>query len=355
MKFKQIISVIIISFFQLSSYAQNISMYVGTYTDGYSEGIYKLQFNLNTGVLNNLQLAASTQSPSFIAYSRNKKYLYAVNESLEGSVSAYKIKENGQLKFLNKLKSNGKAPCHISLNRSGNKAVVSNYVGGNISIYNISRDGKLSEVSQIFDYNTTERKSHAHSAQFFRNELFVADLGTNALYQYKLKNEKYELVSPSIIPIIENLGPRHFTLTKNGQFIYVINEYGSSITSVKKTENGFEQVDYDSTLNDNYEGNNSCADIHLSKNQLYLYGSNRGENSIVVFKRNKFDGTIKKIQSISTHGDWPRNFTLDPSGKFLLVANQKSHNISVFKINLPTGKLTFLNSVKVPSPVCLLF
>jgi len=341
--------------FFLNSMAQNIPLYIGTYTDGTSEGIYRLEFNPQTGELNNLQLAVATENPSFIAYSPNKKYVYAVNESLEGSISSYKIQENGLLKFLNKVNSNGKDPCHISLNKQGIKAVVSNYGGGTASIYSISRDGKLNEVSQVFDYNTADKKSHAHSAQFFKDELFVADLGMNALYQYKLKNDSYELASSDIVKMEGNPGPRHFAITKTGQFIYIINEYGSSVTSVKRTESGFEQIDYDSTLDENSKGKNSCADIHLSKNELYLYGSNRGENSIVVYKRNKVDGTIDKIQTMPVHGDSPRNFTLDPTGKFLLAANQKSHNITVFSIDLPTGKLTYLNEIKAPSPVCLLF
>ena len=329
-------------------------MYIGTYTNGNSEGIYRIQFNLNTGELSNLQFAASAENPSFITFSRNKKYLYAVNESI-GNVSSFKIQKNGLLKFLNKVNSNGDWPCHISLNKLSTKAVVSNYGGGSISIYNISRDGKLNEATQIFEYSTPERKSHAHSAQFFNDDLFVSDLGMNSVYQYKLQNNNYELVSPRIVDMPNNPGPRHFAITKNGQFMYIINEYGSSVTSVKKTENGFEQIDYDSTLSDNYKESNACADIHLSKNELYLYGSNRGENTIVVFKRNKLDGTIEKIQSISVHGDWPRNFTIDPSGKFLLVANQKSDNISVFKIDPKNGMLSFLSSVKAPTPVCLLF
>ena len=142
---------------------------------------------------------------------------------------------------------------------------------------------------------------------------------------------------------------------KIGDYIYIINEYGGSVTSVKRTETGFEQIDYDSTLDENYKGRNSCADIHLSKDERFLYGSNRGENSIVVFKRNKLDGTIEKIQTAPVHGDWPRNFTIDPTGKFVLVANQKSNNISVFSIDLASGILTFLHDVKLPSPVCLLF
>lgn len=335
--------------------AQNVPLYIGTYTDGTSEGIYKFDFNLKTGKLSNLQLAIATENPSFIAYSPNKKYLYAVSESLGGSVSSFKIQENGLLKFLNKVSSNGTGPCHISLNKKGNKAVVSNYRGGSAAVYNISKDGKLNDASHVFEYNTSDKVSHAHSAQFFQDELYIADLGMNAVYQYKLKNNKYKLTTPSIFKTTENPGPRHFALTRNGQFIYVINELSGSITSVKKTDSGFEQIDFDSTLEDTYEGKNACADIHLSKNELFLYGSNRGENSIAVFKRNNVDGTIEKIQTMPVHGDWPRNFTLDPTGKFLLVANQKSENITVFSIDAATGTLTFLHEVKAPKPVCLLF
>ena len=335
--------------------AQNTPLYIGTYTDGESEGIYQLQFNTKTGALSNLQLAVATENPSFIAYSPDKQFLYAVSENTSGSVSAYKIQQTGSLNFLNKVKSNGAAPCHVSVNKAGDKIVVSNYTGGSASIYNISNDGKLNEAFQIFNFNTPDKISHAHSAQFYKDELFMADLGTNSVYQYKLSGDKYQLENKNLVKMLGNPGPRHFALTKNGKYIYIINEYGGSVTSVKKTTDGFEQIDYDSTLDENYKGKNSCADIHLSKDENYLYGSNRGENSIAVFKRNKKDGTIEKIQTMSVHGDWPRNFTLDPTGKYLLVANQKSHNISVFSIDSSSGKLTFLHDTKAPSPVCLLF
>ena len=233
-----------------TTFAQNTPLYIGTYTNGTSEGIYKLQFNTKTGELSEPELAIATENPSFIAYSPNKKYLYAVSESLGGSVSSYKILENGLLKFLNKVNSHGEGPCHISINKQGNKAVVSNYGGGSAAVYSIARDGKLNEASQIFNYNTTDKTSHAHSAQFFKEELYIADLGMNAVYQYKLNNSEYELTEPSIFETKENPGPRHFSLTKNGQFIYIINEYGSSITSVKKTDSGFEQINYDTTLDD---------------------------------------------------------------------------------------------------------
>ncbi len=343
------------SFILLNIQAQNIRLYVGTYTQGDSEGIYQLEFNTENGKLSNNQLAINIDSPSFLAYSPNKKYLYSVNQSGNGYASSYKINNDGSLSLLTRVSSNGKGPCHISVNENGDKVVVSNYTGGTVSIYPVNDDGSLSEASQIFNHNTGDKPARAHSAQFYKNDLFVADLGMNAVYQYKLTNKSYHLVSNAIVKTTGNPGPRHFSLSHDGKFIYIINEYGSSITSVKKTTNGFEEIDSDTTLDKNYKGKNSCADIHLSKDERFLYGSNRGENSIAVFKRNLTDGTIKKIQNVSVHGDWPRNFAIDPTGKFVLVANRKSNNISVFKIDAKSGKLTFLHAIDSPAPVCLLF
>lgn len=348
--------VLLVIFFLLANCKPNtVPLYVGTYTNGDSEGIYKFDFNLETGILSNKTLAAIIDNPSFIDFSPNKAYLYAVGEGKTMSVTAFKLKDDGTLEVLNSRSSNGKYPCHVSINEEGDKAVVSNYGGGNFSIYNINADGSLGEASQIFDHNLENKKAHTHSAQFFKDKLYVADLGRNAVYLYTFKDGSYVLESPSIIKMEGNPGPRHFEITKNGDFIYIINEYGSSITSVKHTASGYTQIDDDSTLDENYKGPNSCADIHLSKDERFLYGSNRGENSIAVFKRNLGNGEITKIQNIPVHGNWPRNFTLDPTGKFLLVANKKSNNISVFKIDSETGKLNFLHDIKTPAPVCLLF
>ena len=334
---------------------QNIPLYIGTYTDGDSEGIYQFQFNTETGELNTKSLAISTENPSFITFSADKKHIYAVSEGSTSAVSSFKVLEDGSLKLVNSVSSNGKGPCHVSINQLGDKAVVSNYGGGTVSIYNLNDDGSLNDAHQVFNHNVDSIVSHAHSAQFYKNQLYVSDLGKNGVYNYELENENYTLVNSSIVNMTENAGPRHFSLTKDGQFIYIINEYANTITSGKKTGNSFELLQNISTLADDFEGESYCADIHLSEDEDFLYGSNRGENSIVVFKRDTKTGTLDKIQNISVHGDWPRNFTLDPTGKFLLVANQKSHNISVFKIDKNSGKLNFLHSVALPSPVCLLF
>lgn len=336
---------------------KSTTLYVGTYTNGESEGIYKFHFNTKTGALSNKQLAATTNNPSYIAFSPNKKYLYAVGEGETNAITAFKINTNGSLEFINSQSSNGKSPCHVNVNEAGNKVVVSNYTGGSISLYNVNDNGSLNKASQIFNHNNNDDKkpARAHSAQFHNNNLFVADLGKNAIYQYVLNDSLYKLKSSSIVKTEGNPGPRHFAVTKNNKYLYVINEYGNSITSIKKTDSGFTQIDYDSTLNKNNTQESYCADIHLSKDERFLYGSNRGENTIAVFKRNTINGTIEKIQTISVYGNWPRNFTLDPSGEFLLVANQKSNNISVFSVNKKSGKLQFLHRIETPSPVCLKF
>ncbi|WP_242133715.1 lactonase family protein [Aestuariivivens marinum] len=332
----------------------SIPLYIGTYTDGESEGIYSFKFNMETGELINKTLVAKTENPSFITYAPNKDYIYAVNENENGSVSAFKVNSNS-LTLLNKVSSKGAHPCHISINETGNKAVVSNYSGGNFSIFNVKNNGELSDALQVLEHNTDSIVSHAHSAQFLGDDLYAADLGKNGVYQYQLVNGTYREVSSSIVPMHPNSGPRHFAITKDGNFIYIINELSSTITSGKKTKSGFEPIETLSTLAHDFNDDSYCADIHLSADEQFLYGSNRGENSIVVFKREPLNGTLEKIQNTSVHGDWPRNFTLDPTGKFLLVANQRSHNITVFSIDQTNGTLTFLQEVKMDSPVCLLF
>ncbi len=353
MKFKLCLALAILSFINCSK--PTIPLVVGTYTNGDSEGIYQLTFNTDTGILSNKKLVATSSNPSFITYSPNKKYVYSVNEDKDGTISSFKVEKNGSLSFLNKVSANGAHPCHIAIDKSGEKVVVSNYTSGTVSIHSVLNDGHLSEASQVFNHTNKNEPSHAHSAQFFKDQLYVADLGRNAVYNYQLNNKSYILKDSSIIRMNKKNGPRHFSISKNGEFLYIINEHGNSITSVQKTKDGYQEIDSDSTLSNDYKKENSCADIHLSKDERFVYASNRGENSIAVFKRDLNTGTLTKIQNSSVHGNWPRNFTLDPTGKFLLAGNQYSNNITVFRIDSSTGKLTFLHSYEITDPVCLLF
>lgn len=334
--------------------AQNIPLYVGTYTTDGSEGIYYYDFNTSTGEITNKKLAVKTENPSFITFSSDKKYMYAVNEADLSMVKSFKLNTDGTLTFINKVATNGKGPCHVQLNKSNTKLVVSNYTGGTFSVYTINANGSINEADQVFDHNIEGVKSHAHSAKFYKNNLFVADLGRDFLAQYVLKNKKYTLKEHHMM--VKGAGPRHFEISKKGAFIYVINELNSTITVLqKKAKNNYTNIQSLTTLTDEFTGKNQCADIHLSADEQFLYGSNRGENTIAVFKRNVKNGMLEKIQNISVNGDWPRNFTLSPNGNFLLVANQRSKNISVYSVNKISGLLTYLNSLETPIPVCLQF
>ncbi len=348
------ISVFLFLFLSLFLNAQTIPLYVGTYTGSDSEGIYTYDFNYKTGELSNKNLIVKIENPSFITLSSNKKKLFSVSENGENSlIRSYELDKNKSYKFINEVSSNGANPCHIQLNKQNTKIVVSNYTGGTISIYNVLKNGSLSKNSQVIDHNIITKKSHAHSAQFYKNDLFVADLGRDFLAHYSNKNDSYNLNNYYLME--EKAGPRHFEISKKGRFIYVLNELNSTISVLKKFDETYSNIQNIGTLNDNYNGGNACADIHLSKNEKFLYASNRGENSIAVFKINSKNGELQKIQNIAVQGDWPRNFTIAPNGKFLLVANQRSKNISVFKVDKKNGELAFLYSIDAPTPVCLVF
>ena len=337
------------------------SLYVGTYTNDSSEGIYKLSFNDETGEIGNLTLVAKASNPSFLTFDSAKKYIYAVHENNDfngensGAVSAYKVEESGLLTLLNTVSSKGAHPCHVAIDSDGKNIAVSNYSGGTVALYQTLENGELTDALQVINHNTDSIVSHTHSAQFVDNALIVADLGKNAVFEYIKNDASYSLKSSSIVDINEKSGPRHFVLDSSKKFIYIIHEYANSITSAKKNGDTFELLNHTSTLADSFKGESYCADIHISNDQKYVFGSNRGENSIVVFKRDLATGILEKIQNISTEGDWPRNFTLSPNGKHLLVANQRSNNISVFKIDAISGKLSYLHGFELSAPVCLVF
>ncbi|SNR40690.1 6-phosphogluconolactonase [Lutibacter agarilyticus] len=337
--------------------AQNIPLYVGTYNESGSKGIYYYDFNSETGKLTNKKLAVEALNASFLAISSNRKYLYTTSKTddQKGFINAYAVQNDNSLMFLNSVSSRGDGPCHIQLNEADTKLVVSNYGGGTIAVCNINQtNGTIEDAFQVIDHNTPGIKSHAHSAKFLNNNLFVADLGRDFLAQY-VEDEGSYLLKKNY-DMAPKAGPRHFDISKGGNYIYVINELNSTITALKKGAVGtYTEIQTISTLKDGYIGMNACADIHLSKDEKFLYGSNRGENSIVVYKRNTEDGMLEKIQSIFVEGDWPRNFTLTPNGKFLLVANRRSNNISVYKVGENTGTLTYLYTETTSAPVCLLF
>lgn len=337
------------------------TLFVGTYTDGDSEGIYTYTFDANTGKLSHQKLAAKLTNPSYLALSQDKKNLYAVQEtadfdSLGGGVTAFRL-NNGTLELQNSMGTQGAHPCHVSLSGDGHLAVA-NYTGGNVSVFSLNDDGSLAEDPQLIDHKPLDsvKTSHAHMAQFTADGLFVTDLGLDAVKRYRQEEGAFVSAVQSSLPFKNGAGPRHFTFGKKGQLLYVINELNSTISVFEKNpEENYQETQIVETLDPTYKGNNACADLHLSPDGKFLYGSNRGENTIVIFAVDAASGKLELVGRESVHGDWPRNFSLDPTGEFLLVANQRSSTISIFKRDVDKGTLTFLNETEHPNPVSLVF
>lgn len=352
---------------------QSRIIYVGTYTSGKSEGIYGYHFNPDSGKLTRFS-SINSINPSFLAIDRTKRYLYAVNEvgvyagKPGGGVSAYEIERGtGNLRLLNEQATQGADPCHLSVDNKKSALLVANYTGGSITVLPLRSDGTLGVVMDWQQHEGSGPKEqqkgpHAHCIILDRSErhALAADLGIDKVMIYRF-DRATGMLTPAKQPFAElqaGAGPRHLTLHPNGKFLYVINELDSTMTAFRYDElNGtLTHIDTISTLPSDFSGVSYCADVHVSRSGKFLYGSNRGHNSIVVFEIDQRTGKFKVVQHVSTGGNWPRNFTLDPSGRFLLVANQRSDNVVTFSIDAQTGRLTPADYIEeIPSPVCLKF
>lgn len=353
--------------------AQNIGkykFYVGTFTSEGAEGIYLCSLDEKEGKITLEETFKGIDNPSFLKLSKDKRYLYAVSrttpeiEKSGGYTVAYKVGKNGNLEFINKQISNGAGPCHIDVANDGRYVAIATYAGGTTSLYPLEAHGSLQEASCIIvnEGNGTDEgrqsEPHAHSIKFSPcgSQVYSADLGTDKLNIYNLKGNKLEAHTQAYVKMAPGAGPRHFTFHPNKEVIYVINELNSTITGIRKEEGKWNVFQNVSTLPLKFEGKSYCADIHMSEDGKFLYGSNRGHNSIAVFRVDKNDQNLKMEGTVPVEGNWPRNFGITPDGKYLLVANQKSHNITVFKINKETGMPSFTGlQLELPAPVCIEF
>lgn len=348
--------------------ASEATFYVGTYTNEQSKGIYKFTLN-DTGSMLHKGLVAETTSPSFLSISADKKYLIAVNEisrdNNTGTVESYKIlADSDSLAFLSRSSSGGAHPCYVTINDNG-VVLVSNYTGGNVGLLHLQSSGELTELLDVEQHEgsgTTDRQEapHAHSVRFEpeTENILTVDLGTNELWFSKLNAEKNKLEQrePYKLAMAEGAGPRHLSFHPNGEWIYVLNELNATVSQVIKSKNGDYVVGSTiSTLPADYAEFNLCADIHVTSDGKFLYASNRGHHSIVVYSIDSETGALALVQHQSTMGEWPRNFSLSPDEKFVLVANQFSNNIVCFSRNKQTGMLSFVQEIEAFSPVCITF
>jgi 6-phosphogluconolactonase len=309
-----------------------------------------------------------SENPSFLTIDPTKRFLYAVNETPTGSVSSFRIdSKTNELTPLNQQSSEGADPCHLMVEPRGRSLLLANYTSGTVSVLPIQRDGSLGPAVDVEQHEGSgpreqQKSAHAHCIKLDRaNRLaFASDLGADKVMIYRFdpltgKLEPGQQPSATLHP---GAGPRHLTFHPNGKYLYVINELDSSLTTfkydpAKGTLPAFETV---STLPRDFTGTSYCADVHVSKSGRFLYGSNRGHNSIVVFAIDPRTARLSLVEHVSTEGNWPRNFTIDPTGRFMLVANQRSDNVVVFRIDAQTGHLTPAGQqAEIPVPVCLQF
>ncbi len=347
-------------------------VYVGTYTGPKSQGIYAYQMDLGTGQLSPIGLAAEVKNPTFLAIHPDGKHVYAVSESWQANeksiLSAFSIDASGKLALLNEQPSGGKAPCHVAVDPSGKVALVANYGAGTVASLPIDADGKLGPAATVIQHagkgpNAKRQEGpHAHSINpdAAGKFAFAADLGVDRIFVYQLDPDEATLTpnDPPATAVAPGAGPRHFTFHPNGRSAYVINELDNTVTafSYDAKSGRLTQIQTLSTLPEEFKGQNTTAEVKVHPSGTFLYGSNRGHDSLAMYRINRDTGRLALIGHQSTGGKEPRNFNIDPTGRFLIAANQSSDNMLVFKIDLGTGRLTQIQEVKdIGAPVCVQF
>jgi 6-phosphogluconolactonase len=334
--------------------------YVGTYTDGDSEGIYKYELNPD-GKLMRIGLVAKTENPSFLSFNNAKDVLLAVNEIEKGTVTSYAVRPDS-LEQLSISDSGGSSPCFVTTNED-DFVLTANYGSGTVGLLQLDAAGKLSDPLDVQQHEgkgtNKERQEgpHAHSAWFTGdNKVISVDLGTNSLWLSTLNEQtkKLEPDNPETVSLTPGAGPRHLVFHPNKPWIFVLSELDNTITKFTLENGKYTKGASTSILDENFKGSSNAADIHISKDGRFIYASNRGENTIAVIELSD-DGSLKVIDHVSVRGNQPRNFKLSPNENFLVVANQDSNNLVSFKRDKKTGLLTYVSEIEAPKPVCILF
>ena len=350
-----------------------MKVYIGTYTRGESKGIYVLDFDPTTGKLTPTGATAPAKNPTFLALSPNGKTLFACEEIADyegkhGTVVSFSINpSNGAITRTSTRSSEGEGPCHVLVDAMGKHLFTANYGDGVIAVYPISKDGTLGKATSVKKHDSVppgpnQPGPHAHAVNLdpTNHYLFSCDLGTDSLFVYRFDSAKGTLTpnNPATVTLAAGAGPRHFAM-QNGRDAYILNELDSTLSHFHY-EGSYGTFTPQETISTLPEGTgkieNSTAEVFIHPNSKFLYGSNRGHDSIAVFAIEKETGKPSLIETVSSKGKHPRNFALDPSGKWMIVANQNTDNLVIYAVNPETGKLTATgDELKIPAPVCVVF
>lgn len=345
-----------------------IRLLTGTYTEGTRNGFYIFDLNRETGTFTLVSSSDAGPNPAYFCISKKNSIIYAANEVEKfkgvkgGGVTALSYDaKTGIAKKIGDLAVPNGGPAYIAISPKDDYVLFANYSGGSVSVVKLNEKGIPVSVTDNIVYNAGEGKvSHAHMISFdpAGKRVYVTDLGLDrvVIYNFDPVKGKLNQIPKGITELPKGSGPRHFVFSSDGTRLYVICELNSTIAFFNVNKNGeLQEMQILSTLRQGFKGKSYCADIHLGKNEKYLYGSNRGENTIVTFKVGP-EGKLTLAGHTACGGDWPRNFVIDPSGRYLLVGNQNSGNISMFSIDAQTGlPVAPSKDYKLTSPACLKF
>lgn len=352
---------------------EKMRVYVGTYTGKQSKGIYLLELDLATGALASKGLAGEAVNPSFLAIHPSQRFLYAVGEvsnfdgTKGGGVSAFALDpKDGKLALLNQQSARGAGPCHIVVDREGKNVLVANYGGGSVAALPIGADGKLAPATGFVQHKGSsvnpkrQEAPHAHSINLDAagRFAFAADLGLDKVLVYRFDPAKGTLAESGSASVAPGAGPRHFAFHPSGKYAYVINEIANTVTGFAYNAEGgaLKEVQTITTLPADFKGTSHTAEVVAHPSGKFLYGSNRGHDSIAIFAVDPATGKLTAVGHEPTGGKTPRNFNIDPTGTYLLAANQNSGTIVVFRIDPQTGRLKDTgHKAEVPAPVCVKF
>lgn len=366
-KYNYLALILITVGFMFSSCRNSYRLFVGGYTDKEGEkGFSVFDFNIKTGALKRVSESDAGTNPSYFCYSGKNHLFYAVNEVMEfrgkatGGITTLKYDvKSGSVEKKNEIAFPNGGPCFISISHDSSYLLAANYPVGSIAVVRLNSEGVPETITDSVLFRP-EQPDSSHAHMILSNPsgsmVYVSDLGMDMIraFDFKTGTGRLSLKENGVTKVKEKSGPRHFTFSSDGTKLYLINELGSTIMVFNTRPDGsLELVQSVSTLRDDYKGENACADIHLGKDGNFLYGSNRGENSIVTFRVGK-EGLLTLAGRTTCGGNWPRNFVIDPSGKFLLVGNERSDNISVFRIDEKTGLPSRqAGTIESRKPVCL--